>query len=159
MLFIILLSLPASAGEGLPAQEFNKTGMICLENGDNEAASFYFMRAISVDPSNKYYCNNMAVSLMRRGDYEGAEKFLFHAIEIDQGYTRALSNMAVTLFHLGRYLESYSYYIRSLNSDRGYTESRFEKGKVEAVIKKLSEDKPQDKNLKRILEYLGSESN
>lgn len=128
--------------------------MACLENGDNESASLYFMRAIAVDPSNKYYFNNMAASLMRRGDYAGAEKFLLCAIEIDDSYTRALSNMAVTLFHLGRYLESYSYYIRSLRSDSGYTESRFEKGRVEAAIKKLSGDRPQDKNLKRILEYL-----
>ncbi len=128
-----------------------------LERGDTKTASGYFIRAIVLDPSNKYYCNNMAASLMRRGDYAVAEKFLFHAIAIDSRYSRALSNMAVALFHTGRYRESYSYYIRSLNSDREYTESRFERGRVKVAIKKIFRNNPNDKDLKRVVKYLGAD--
>jgi len=128
--------------------------MFYLNEGDPESASGYFIKAVIAEPSNKYYSNNMAASLMRRGDYHGAEKFLRHAIGLDAEYTRALSNMSITLFHLGRYRESYSYYIRSLQADRVYTKTRFEKGRVRAAIKKISDKNPDDYNIKRILDYL-----
>lgn len=160
-LVILMLCLSPGISEAetkRSAPELNKTGMYYLKKGDSETASEYFMHAIIIDPSNKYYCNNMAASLMRRGDYAGAEKFLFHAVKLDGNYTRALSNMSVALFHMGRYREAYSFYVRSLNSDRMYTEARFERGRVKAAIKKISHNKPEDENLKMLLEYLCADS-
>ncbi|HOP63188.1 MAG TPA: tetratricopeptide repeat protein [Spirochaetota bacterium] len=154
LLASLFLNAPAG-GRELSAPELNRAGMDALEKGNNETASEYFIGAIVLDPSNKYYCNNMAASLMRRGKYPEAEKFLFHAIKIDGNYTRALSNMAVTLFHLGRYRESYSYYLRSMSADRTYTESRFERGRVKSEIKKISKGKPEDRDLEKIIDYLG----
>ena len=157
-LLAVLITLPAaSAAERESAPELNKKGLYFLENGDPASASRYFIRAISIDPSNKYYCNNMGASLMRRGDYAAAEKFLQHAIALDPYYARALSNMSVALFHLGRYRESYGYYLRSKKTDSGYTESRFERGRVEKVIRGLSRKSPGDSRLKKILEHLEKE--
>lgn len=159
-LFAVFVSLTAvEAAEGGTAPELNKKGLYYLENGDPVSASGYFIRAISIDPSNKYYCNNMGASLMRRGDYAAAEKFLQHAIALDPYYARALSNMSVALFHLGRYRESYGYYLRSKKTDSGYTESRFERGRVEKVIRGLSRKSPGDSRLKKILEHLEKERN
>jgi len=152
---VLFISLNSQGAErNSVAYEFNKTGMYYLNKGDPESASRYFIKAVAAEPSNKYYSNNMAASLMRRGDYSGAEKFLIHAIELDAEYTRALSNMSITLFYLGRYSEAYKYYVRSLQTDSRYTKKRFEKRKVRATIRRISNKDPDNENLKRILEYL-----
>jgi len=144
-----------AAGEETPAK-LNIAGLEELENGNPESAGEYFLKAIAGEPSNKFYYNNMAASLMRRGDYSDAEVYLKRAVELDSGYARALSNMSVALFNLGRYTESYAYYMRSMRADSRYTGERFEKGRVEVAVRKLLQKKPDDKTLQKILEYIES---
>lgn len=95
---------------------------------------------------------------MRLGEYAKAEEHLKISLELDGGYARALSNMSVTLFHLGRYSESYHYYLLTKKADSAYSEKRFEKKRVSSYIKKLSEGKPEDEDLKRIKDYMESDA-
>jgi len=122
------------------SSSFNRKGMFELNSNHPDRAVEYFLQAITADPGQKHFYNNLAkVSL-----------------QLDNNYARALSNMAVTLFHLGRYGESYKYYLSAMGADPGYSEKRFDKKRVFHYIKKLSAEKPQDKKLKRIKDYMES---
>jgi len=129
-----------------------------LRNNHPDKAAEYFVQAISIDPKQKHFHNNLAAAYMRLGEYAKAEEHLKISLELDGGYARALSNMSVTLFHLGRYRESYHYYLLTQKADSVYSEKRFEKKRVSSYIKKLSEGKPEDEELKRIKDYMESDA-
>jgi Tfp pilus assembly protein PilF len=125
--------------------------------GNNPAkAAEFFLKAIAIDPGRKHFYNNLAAAYMRMGEYSKAEEYLKISLSLDSNYARALSNMSVTLFHLGRYKESYKYYLLTKKADREYSEKRFEKKRVSSFINRLSEDKPEDEDLKKIKEYMQS---
>jgi Tfp pilus assembly protein PilF len=156
LVLIILISMSFTVPDEKDATILNDRGLDELRNGKPALAAGLFLKAISIDPSRKYFYNNLASAYMRMGEYLKAELYLKKSIALDNNYARALSNMSVTLFHLGRYRESYSYYLQSLKADPEYTEKRFEKNRVVKFIKKFSGSRPEDKTLKRINEYLDS---
>jgi Flp pilus assembly protein TadD len=127
-----------------------------LRSNNPYKAAEYFIQAISADPKQKYYYNNLAAAYIRLGEFVKAEEHLKKALELDGSYARALSNMSVTLFHQGRYLESYNYYLLTKKSDSEYSKKRFNKKRVSSYIKKLSEDNPEDTELKRIKDFVES---
>ena len=138
--------------------DFNNRGMDELGKGNFSAAADYFLKAVSADPSQKHFYNNLASAYMRMGDYSKAEIYLKKSISLDKYYARALSNMSVTLFHLGRYRESYRYYLRSMKADPDYTGKRFERNRVILFIKNFSRSRPDDGTLKKINDYLDQDS-
>lgn len=93
---------------------------------------------------------------MRLGEYAKAEEHLKRSLELDGSYARALSNMSVTLFHQRRYIESYNYYLLAKKADSEYSKKRFSKERVSSYIKKLSDGKPEDAELKRIKDFVDS---
>lgn len=152
---LLSVSLYAAAEN---SSSFNQKGMEELRNNNPGKAAEYFLRAISADSKQKHYHNNLAAAYMRLGEYARAEDHLKISLELDSGYARALSNMSVTLFHLGRYRESYKYYLLTKKADSEYSEKRFEKKRVSSYIKKLSDGKPEDSDLKKIREYMESDA-
>jgi len=155
--FFIVISLSFTVPDDKDSVSLNDRGMEELVKGNPSAAIDYFIKAISADPSQKHFYNNLASAYMRSGDYSKAEVYLKKSIALDENYARALSNMSITLFHLGRYRESYSFYLRSMKADPEYTEKRFEKNRVILFIKKFSDSRPEDKTLQKINNYLESE--
>ena len=159
--FLILLSLvlmlcpPAGAQDSLI---LNQKGMDELRSNHPERAVELFLQAITADSQQKHFYNNLGAAYMRMGDYSKAEESLKRSLLLDVNYARALSNMSVTLFHLGRYKESYDYYLLSKKADSEYTEKRFSKRRVSSGIKKLSEEKPDDEALKKIKQYMDSDT-
>jgi len=151
--FILCLSAGAEN-----SSTFNQKGMDELYAGHPDRAAEFFIKAIAIDPGKKHYYNNLASAYMRMGEYLKAEEHLKKSLQLDSNYARALSNMSVTLFYLGRYRESYNYYLLTKKADREYTEKRFEKNRVSSVIKKLSDEKPDDEDLKKIKEYMDSDT-
>ena len=152
---LLLFSLHAAAEN---SSSLNQKGMEELKGNNPGKAAEYFLQAISIDSKQKHYHNNLAAAYMRLGEYTNAEEHLKRSLELDSGYARALSNMSVTLFHLGRYRESYHYYLLTKQADSEYSEQRFEKKRVSSYIKKLSDGKPEDAELKKIKEYMESEA-
>ncbi|PKL17784.1 MAG: hypothetical protein CVV49_09375 [Spirochaetae bacterium HGW-Spirochaetae-5] len=153
--FLLSVSLNAAVES---SSSLNQKGMEELRSNHPDKAAEYFAQAISIDPKQKHYHNNLAAAYMRLGEYAKAEEHLKISLELDGGYARALSNMSVTLFHLGRYSESYHYYLLTKKADSAYSEKRFEKKRVSSYIKKLSEGKPEDEDLKRIKDYMESDA-
>lgn len=151
IMFIIPLRVSAEDSSSL-----NTRGLNELRSNNAVKAVELFLRAVSADPKQKHYHNNLAAAYMRLGEYAKAEEHLKRSLELDSNYARALSNMSVTLFHLGRYRESYKYYILTKESDKDYAAQRFDKKKVSSYIKKLSEGKPDDEDLKKIKAYIDS---
>lgn len=133
---------------------YNQKGIDELRGNSPAKAAEYFLRAISIDPSKKHYHNNLAAAYMRLGEYPKAEECLKNSLKLDPKFAKALSNMSVALFHMGRYRESYRYYQLSRSADREYTDKRFESSRVSSAIGKISSDKPEDRELKLIKEYV-----
>lgn len=156
ILLPVLMLPPGYSKDNRTAAGLNSKGMHELEAGNNSAAADFFTRAIELDPSVKYYHNNLAAAYIRMKDYAAAEKHLLIALNMDPGYTRALSNMAVVMFRTGRYSDAYNYYMLAKKSDPSYAEKRFERRKVLARLKELSAENPGDRNLKRIILYIES---
>jgi tetratricopeptide (TPR) repeat protein len=125
-----------------------------LNAGNPAGAVEFFLQAIAIDPGMKHYYNNLGAAYIRMGEYSKAEEHLKLSLKIDGNYARALSNMSVALFYLGRYREAYNYYLLTKRADREYSEKRFEKKRVSSAIKKLSDAKPDDEELKKIKEYM-----
>ena len=152
---VLILYNPAGAAD---SSSLNQKGIDELRADHPAKAAEFFLQAIAADPNQKHYYNNLASAYMRMGKYQEAEEQLKISLRLDSSYARALSNMSVTLFHLGRYRESYNYYLLTKKADREYSEKRFEKKRVSSVIKKLSEEKPEDEELKKIKEYMESDA-
>ena len=150
---LLLVSIPAGAED---SSSFNRKGMDELRANHPDKAVEFFLKAISIDPGQKHYHNNLAAAYMRMGEYSKAEEQLKLSLQLDSNYARALSNMSVTLFHLGRYRESYSYYQAAKKADSEYSKERFDRKRVSSFIKKLSDEKPDDEDLKKIKEYIES---
>lgn len=152
---VFLICLHAYAENSL---SLNRKGMNELYAGNPSKAAEFFLQAIAIDPGMKHYYNNLGAAYIRMGEYSKAEEQLKISLKIDGNYARALSNMSVTLFYLGRYRESYNYYLLTKRADREYSEKRFEKKRVSSAIKKLSETKPDDEELKKIKEYMDADA-
>jgi len=150
----MIFNLYAAAGD---SSYFNQKGLDELRSGNPAQAAEFFLLAITADPGQKHYYNNLAAAYIRTGEYAKAEEQLAISLKIDPGYARALSNMSVALFHMGRYRESYRYYILSMKTDSEYTRKRFDKNRITDSIKKLSDEKPDDGELKKIKEYVEAE--
>ncbi len=151
---LLLVSIPAAAED---SSSLNRKGMDELRANHPDKAVEFFSKAISIDPGQKHYHNNLAAAYMRLNDYSKAEEQLKLSLLIDGNFATALANMSVTLFHLGRYKESYDYYRLAKKADSEYTEKRFNKKRVLSAVKKTSDEKPDDAELKRIMEYMESE--
>ncbi len=159
---ILAFSLPvyaddSSSESASSASSFNQKGIDELRAGNPGIAVEFFLKAISLDAGQKHYYNNLGAAYMRLAEYSKAEEQLKKSLAIDGNFATALSNMSVTLFHLGRYRESYAYYRLSKKADSEYTEKRFDKNRVSSVVKRMSDEKPDDEELKRIKEYMESE--
>ncbi len=147
-----LLALPANVMQD--AATLNKHGHRLFMNGEYAKAKNYFEKAIDVDPSVKYYHNNLSVVYMNQGKYNNAYNQLKIAIAIDRQYVKALANMAITCFHLFKFKEAYSYYQKARVADETYTGNRFQKAKVIKHVERLYAENPDDKRLSSILDYL-----
>ena len=153
--FLILAAAPVNVSAE-DSSFYNQRGLDELQIGNLEAATGFFLKAISIDSSQKHYYNNLAAAYIRLCEYAKAEENLKKSLSIDANYVKALANMSVTLFYLGRYRESYVYYIKSKRIDNKYIEERFDKGRVSSSIKKMSLERPDDKELNKIQKYLDS---
>jgi tetratricopeptide (TPR) repeat protein len=153
--FLVLAVAPLNVNAD-DSSSYNQKGLNELQIDNLEAASGFFLQAISIDPSQKHYYNNLAAAYIRLREYAKAEESLKKALSIDANYVKALANMSVALFHLGRYMESYNYYIKSKRIDNKYIEGRFDKERISSSIKKMSLERPDDKELKKIRKYIDS---
>ncbi len=157
---IVVLSIACGSLWALPANiskdaaALNKHGHRLFVNGEYAKAKNYFEKAIKVDPSVKYYHNNLSVVYMNQGKYNSAYNQLKIAIALDCQYVKALSNMAITCFHLFKFREAYTYYQKARAVDETYTGNRFQKAKVIKHVERLYAENPDDKRLSSILEYL-----
>jgi len=156
LLFLVLLLIPVT-GQGEDSSFYNQKGLDELRIGNHMEAVDFFVKAIAIDPSQKHYYNNLAAAYIRLGEYNKAEESLQLSLSLDSGNVKALANMSVTLFHLGRYREAYAYYIKSKRADSKYTQKRFDKGRISSSINKMSIEKPDDEDLKKIKKYLDSD--
>lgn len=155
--FLFLSNVYGNTVSEVEAKKLNGAGLMELESGNPGKAFHFFNMALQHDPEKKHYYNNLAVSLMKMGVYDKAEKYLRKGIILDSNYTKALANMAVALFHQRRFSESYIYYLMSKNSDPVYAENRFKKEKVLLKLKDISLRNPEDKEVKRIINYVGKD--
>lgn len=154
--FTAAFTVTAAGAENFSS--LNQKGLDELYAGHPARAAEFFLTAIAADPKQKHYYNNLGAAYMRMGEYLKAEEQFKISLQFDSNYARALSNMSVTLFHLGRYRESYNYYVLTRKADREYSERRFEKKRVSSVIKKLSDEKPDNEELKKIMKYMESDA-
>jgi len=155
ILFLLTAALlPGIHADAEDSSSYNQKGMNELYGNHPGKAAEFFMQAISIDPAQKIYYNNLAAAYMRLEEYSKAEEQLKISLKFDCNYARALSNMSVTLFHLGRYKESYNFYRLSKKADSEYTRKRFDKNRVSSIIKKTSDAKPDDEELKSIRLYM-----
>jgi Flp pilus assembly protein TadD len=141
----------APPADALAARVHNKAGMELLANRDFPGAAARFQLAITLDPSVKFYHNNIAVACMNQGLYLQAAAHLERALSLDGHYARALTNMAISRFHLSEYRGAYHYYRKAVAADRAYTGERFNLAKVILGMEKLQRDNPDDEKLKVIL--------
>ncbi|MFW5860941.1 MAG: hypothetical protein ACOCWZ_01720 [Spirochaetota bacterium] len=150
-----LWALPANISKDSAA--LNRHGHRLFVNGEYTKAKNYFEKAIRVDPTVKYYHNNLSAVYMNQGKYNRAYTQLKIAISLDRKYVKALSNMAITCFHLFKFSEAYTYYQKARAADETYTGKRFQKAKVIKQVERLYAENPDDKRLSSILEYLKKE--
>jgi tetratricopeptide (TPR) repeat protein len=155
LFFLVLVIIPIT-GKTEDSSFYNQKGLNELQINNPKGAVDFFIQAISIDPSQKHYYNNLGAAYIRLGEYDKAEINLKKSLNLDAAYVKALANMSVALFHLGRYRESYSYYIQSKRIDGKYIRERFDKARVSSSIKKMSVEKPDDAELKEIRKYLDS---
>jgi tetratricopeptide (TPR) repeat protein len=151
---LFLFSFYTAHASEIEAGALNISGMKELSKGNPDRAGEFFKMALKLDPMQRRYYNNLAVSLMKRSRYDEAEKYLLVGISMDPNYSKALANMAVLLFHQRRYIESYRYYLRSKSSDPLYADERFKRERVVRKLKDISAENPGDDDIKWILEYL-----
>ena len=140
-----------SPADALAARQHNQAGIELLAKRDFPGAVTRFQQAITLDPSVKFYYNNIAVACMNQGLYHQAAAHLERALSLDGHYPRALTNMAICRFHLSEYRGAYHYYRRAVAADRAYTGERFNLAKVIVGMEKLQRDNPDDEKLKVIL--------
>lgn len=155
--FICFLFAIMPVKVGHPSQDagrLNAKGHRLFVNGEYRKAEEYFKKAIRIDPTIKYFHNNLSVVYMNQGKYNHAYEQLKIAIALDDQYVKALSNMAITCFYLFKFREAYTYYQKARTADASYTGNRFQKDRVIAKVERLYEENPEEKRLGFILEYL-----
>lgn len=143
-----------AASAASEAARINAAGIEQLEAAEYAKAEESFRAAISLNPSQPKYFNNLAISLMRRNCYKEAYPFLKQAISMNENYAKALANMAITCFYLGSYMDAYRFYLRAEEADRAYTAARFERNKATARLEELSKENPDNSDYKQMLEVL-----
>ncbi len=139
---------------GISEHELNKMGLLKLKEKEYTDAKRYFMLAIRKNPSVKYYYNNISVACIRLRDYKRARNYLRIAIAIDPCYVKALSNMAVVCFYQLRFRDAYRYYLMARRVDNRYTDERFKFGRIIEGVERVSDENPENNELKLILRHL-----
>jgi len=156
LFFLVLVFIPIT-GKTEDALFYNQKGLDELRSNNLTGAVDFFTRAIAIDPSQKHYYNNLAAAYIRLGKYNKAEENLKKSLSLDSNNAKALSNMSLTLFYLGKYRESYDYYTKSKKVDSKYTKKRFNKERMSSSVNKMSIERPDDEELKKIKKYLDSD--
>jgi len=154
MVSMALASGAIARNNNAAASQCNGAGLYCLESGNYQKASEYFIDAIQLNPANKFYYNNCAVAWMNMGRYEDAMDMLQIALAIDPHYVKALTNMAIVCFHLLKFSRAYYYYSQARTADSIYTKERFQMAKVIAGVKRVYARHPDNNDLQQILNQL-----
>jgi len=136
---------------------FNNKGLESLRGGLYESAVMFFTKAIDSNRALDYLYNNRAAAYMKLKKYDQAKKDLEKSISLNPNNVKALSNMAIVMFHLKNYVKSYYYYSHVKKIAPSYTSKRFEKKRVKAKLKKMSENDPENSDLKKIIRRMESE--
>lgn len=149
-IIIFMLIAPGLHAEVETGTEMNRKGLQMLREKQFGRAEKMFIRAVSINPENKYYLNNLAVSQIKQGKYKYARVNLLKALAIDQGYVKAVSNLAVVSFYLREYYRAYHYYRTAKSLDREYIENRFDEKRVQQKLERLHRENPGNEEYRRL---------
>lgn len=142
----------------LVAVQLNEVGFELIKDGKHAEAEKYILDAIKLDPSVKFYYNNLAVIYIHQKKYKEASQQLDIALSIDPNYVKALSNQSIVSFYRYRFKEAYSFYQQAQKADKAYADARFERTRVTAKVAELQQSDPDNQDLKAIMEYLNKEN-
>lgn len=81
-------------------------GIVAQRTGDNEGAIVSFSRAVSSDPGNPAYHQNLGVALKRQGRFEAACASFDAALQLRPGHPATLANLGSCLIESGRAKEA-----------------------------------------------------
>lgn len=95
--------------------------------------------ALSLDPGNALYYNNLGHMFFQLNQYRDAEPFLRKAIALDDTLPVPHNNLGSTLFHLGQYPESEQEFRSALALDSRYPDPHNNLGNVLQVMEKYDE--------------------
>ncbi len=95
----------------------NEQGRMCLQSGQYEQARTYFLQAVSADPEQVDYRNNLGLSVMKMGRYIDAIIYFHEAIGLDDGLPQPHMNIGACYANLNRHIEAQHWYRIALNKD------------------------------------------
>jgi tetratricopeptide (TPR) repeat protein len=105
------------------AWAWNLWGNVLTELGSTTEAVTKYKNALSLDPRNFIFLNNVADPLIREGKYEDAIIYLRRSISIKSDFVPAYSNLGWALFRAGKIEEAEQYYSKSIMIDPTYAPS------------------------------------
>jgi tetratricopeptide (TPR) repeat protein len=111
LLFFILI---ASCASVRTAEECNRLGMQSRSAGDIEGAIKYHKCAVTKEPENVEYVNNLGRAYFKARDYKNAALMFSKAAGIKLNDTAILKNLGAALGYTHEYARSASAYLKAI---------------------------------------------
>ena len=148
----------AEKKEQISAYLYNNIGFAYYLKKDLENAEIYYTKAIKLDPGLAVTYNNLGVVYHNKKDFPKAAEYYKKALKLQPKYAKAAYNLAVVNYRLKKYFKAARLYLKAKRMDRSYGEERFKKERLIRSVKEELKTDPQNKDLKKALEFLQKDS-
>lgn len=126
---------------------WNKTaGDILLDQGRTQDAIEYYQHAISFDPREAMYHNQLAVAYSQTGQTDKALDELRKALDVDPNCTKAQYNFGSLLYKRGQSEEAFKYFEKALTGDPNHTNSFYAFDNIEDAWLLIANPDPAKRN-------------
>jgi Flp pilus assembly protein TadD len=107
-------------GAGESSLVHNNMGVELSHQGNFEAATAHYTKALRLNPRYAHARNNMGVALSRQGQFEAAAAHYAVALRLKPGYVAAHDNLGVALTHQGQFEAAAAQFVEALRLNPDY---------------------------------------
>ena len=100
---------------------YHRLGVIAAKQGDTQAATGYFEKALALDGKNIEIKTDYAYLLYTQQQYERSESLLAEVLRYQPDHKRALNNMGMVAGSQKRYDEALAYFRKSVGDGRAHS--------------------------------------
>jgi Flp pilus assembly protein TadD len=113
---------------------YGRLGDLENDNGRNDKAADYFVRACELDPQNATYHASAGTAYLQREDYNRATAHLRRSVELFPEQPLTLYNLAVALLFDGKAEAAVEELAKAVRIDKGYARGWCLKAQIEARL-------------------------